>query len=75
MRIANPYLMEDITKKIKKVEDLVADTAGGEMPDPLRRSSEKASEAAEAFKEAKLTDKNNIDKKEDLEKEQVKKAG
>lgn len=39
--------------KKKEEDDLVRDTAGGEMPDPGRKPAEKAADAAEVFKSQK----------------------
>jgi hypothetical protein len=42
--------MKNVNKSKNNEENLVLDTAGGEMPDPKHKLIEKASEAAQAFK-------------------------
>jgi hypothetical protein len=56
--------MEDTKKNVKNDENLVLDTQGGEMPDPNHKLTEKASDAADAFKK----------QKPDVQQEQKKKA-
>ena len=61
--------MSDIKKNVKTDENLVLDTAGGEMPDANRKPKEKASDAAGVFnKKAPL-------EKEAVQQEQKKKTG
>lgn len=55
-------------KSLKKEENMVLDTAGGEMPDPKHRLKEKASDAAGAFEVEHL-------KKAGVHQGQKKKAG
>ena len=45
--------MKDIKKSSKAAEDLVLDTRGAEMPDPSRKLSLKASDAAKVFENTK----------------------
>jgi hypothetical protein len=69
-------------EKIKKVnpdDNEVLDTSGGEMPDPLKKMTEKAADAAKAFEQKvnpKMDPKVNRDAGQDADQnDEQKKAG
>ena len=66
--------MDEIKKNLKNDDGLIQNTQGGEMPDPNRKVSEKASDAAEVFNHQEQR-RDKPGQKDGIPLDQKKKAG